>query len=316
MILAILFSIIPVLILLAVMYNMGEVKKQPLWVLLILFIGGCLSWVLVRYVSRLLGNDIYKSQMEISTKLGNKGFFLVSFGIIAIIEELCKYVIILIMCFKNKYFKNPFDAVMYAACISLGFAFIENIMYINNYGMSVAISRAIFSIPAHACFGIMMGYFLGLSKLCKDNDLKNDFVITGYSAFFIPFLFHGLYDFLLNFQNQIIYIIFIVYVLIMYTYSIFLLVKLSKFDINKLKSKRLKKETPVFQVQQQAHKNIYYNNIYSSDNKENEDINNKDEKVLFDDENKVKSDWKNAESNKPIYEEDKVEMDMFRNDKQ
>lgn len=316
MILAILFSIIPVLILFAVMYNMGEVKKQPLWVLLILFIGGCLSWVLVRYVSRLLGNDIYKSQMEISTKIGNKGFFLVSFGIIAIIEELCKYVITLIMCFKNKYFKNPFDAVMYAACISLGFAFIENIIYINNYGMSVALSRAIFSIPVHACFGIMMGYFLGLSKLCKDNDLKNDFVITGYSAFFIPFLFHGLYDFLLNFQNQIIYIIFIVYVLIMYTYSIILLVKLSKFDINKLKSKRLKKETPVFQVQPQAHKNIYYNNIYSSDNKENEDINNKDEKVLFDDENKVKSDWKNAESNKPIYEKDKVEMDMFRNDKQ
>ena len=102
----------------------------------------------------------------------------------------------------------------------------------------------------------------------------------------------------------------------MYTYSIILLVKLSKFDINKLKSKRLKKETPVFKVQTQAHKNIYYNNIYSSDNKENEDINNKDEKVLFDDKNKVKSDWKNAESNKPIYEKDKVEMDMFRNDKQ
>ena len=67
MLLAILFSIIPVVILLGIMYNLGEVKKQPLWVLLVLFIGGCLSWVLVRYISTLLGNDIYKSQLEIST---------------------------------------------------------------------------------------------------------------------------------------------------------------------------------------------------------------------------------------------------------
>ena len=146
-------SIIPVMLILWVIYNMGEVKKQPLWILGLLFLGGIISWVIVRYVSKILGNDIYMSQLEVNENLGDKGFFIVSFGIIAVIEELSKYIVISIMCFKNKYFKNPYDAIMYAVCISLGFAFVENIMYINNFGISVAISRAIFSIPAHALSG-------------------------------------------------------------------------------------------------------------------------------------------------------------------
>ena len=63
---SVLASIIPVLIILAVIYNMSELKKQPLWLLAILFLGGILSWVMVRYISRFLGNDIYKSQIEIN----------------------------------------------------------------------------------------------------------------------------------------------------------------------------------------------------------------------------------------------------------
>ena len=103
----------------------------------------------------------------------------------------------------------------------------------------------------------------------------------------------------------------------MYAYAIFLLVKLSKFDIKKLKSKRIKEVTPTFKVQQKVHKNIYYdtlnNNHVDNSSNINSNINNS---IQFDDEVKIKSGWKNAESNEDIYEEDKVEMNMFRNDKQ
>ena len=140
--------------------------------------------------------------------------------------------------------------------------------------------------------------------------LRNDFIITGYSAFFIPFLFHGFYDFLLNFQGKLIYFIFIIYVIIMYAFAIFLLIRLSKFDIVKLKNKRIKQSAPTFKVQQQVHKNIYYNNIYNNVGDSLKVDSNKPENN-----NGVKSNWKNAESNEIIYENDKVEMNMFRNDK-
>lgn len=297
-------SIIPVLLILGVIYNMSEVKKQPLWILVVLFLGGILSWIMVRYISKVLGNDIYKSQVEINNNLGNKGFFLVSFGIIAFIEELSKYIVISIMCYKNKYFKNPYDAIMYAVCISLGFAFVENIMYINNFGISVAISRAIFSIPAHASFGIIMGYYLGISKLCKDNDNKSYSALCFYCAFFIPFIFHGLYDFLLNFNTQSIYIIFLIYVIIMYVFVIYLLLRLNKVDDKWLRHKK-KEEIPVYEVRKPIHKNIYYNVV-------NNDVENNNN---FESTNDVKTNWKNAESSDIFYEQDKIDMNMFRDDK-
>lgn len=303
---SVLASIIPVLIILAVIYNMSEVKKQPLWLLAILFLGGILSWVMVRYISRFLGNDIYKSQIEINEALGNKGFFLVSFGIIAIIEEMSKYIVITIMCFKNKYFKNPYDAIMYAVCISLGFAFVENIMYINNYGMGVATSRAIFSIPAHASFGIIMGYYLGVSKLCRDKGEANASALTRYSAFFIPLIFHGFYDFLLNFNTESIYIIFLIYVIIMYAFVILLLFRLNRVDDKWLRHQK-NDSIPVYEVKKKAHKNMYYDVLYNDDtnaSNKNIDTNNTNQSV--------KTNWRQAESNDTFYENDKVEMNMFR----
>lgn len=305
LLIAIFASLIPVLIILAVIYNMGEVKKQPLWILALLFVGGILSWVIVRYISKYLGNDIYKSQIEVSENLGNKGFFLVSFGIIAVIEEISKYIVITIMCFKNKYFKNPYDAIMYAVCISLGFAFIENIMYISNFGIGVAISRAIFSIPAHASFGIIMGYYLGMSKLCKDNKNDSYSALTRYSAFFIPFIFHGFYDYLLNFNTESIYIIFLVYVIIMYAFVIFLLFRLNKVDDKWLRHQK-KESIPVYEVRKPIHKNIYYDVINNNDDvPENSNTTNS---------TSVESNWKTAEDSKAVYEHDKVEMNMFRDD--
>lgn len=302
---AIVVSIIPVLVILKLIYEMGEVKKQPWWILLILFGCGILSWILVKIVSNLLGNDIYKSQMEVATLIGDSGFFLVSFGIIAIIEELSKFIIVNIMCFKNKYFKNPYDAIMYATCISLGFAFIENIMYVMNYGISVALSRALFSIPSHACFGIVMGYYLGLSRVCRDNKINNDSLVMKYCAFFIPFLFHGFFDFLLNFDDEIIHIVFIIYVFLMYVFAIYLIFKLYKLDSKGIKNR--KKDIPVLTVQPKNHKNIYYDTLYKTDSVNDELQNSNNESI--------QTNWKHAESSNVVYDNDKIEMKMFRNDK-
>ena len=73
---AIIVSIIPILILLKVIYEMGEVKKQPWWILLILFGFGILSWVLVKVDCDF---DVVLLELELTVGLGNLLFFAQAF---------------------------------------------------------------------------------------------------------------------------------------------------------------------------------------------------------------------------------------------
>ena len=299
-ILAILFSILPVMILLILIYNMEDVKKQPFWLLTVLFICGILSWVLVKYISNLFGTDIYRSQIEVSEMIGNIGFFLVSFGVIATVEELSKFLIINLFCIKNKFFTNPYDGIMYAACISLGFAFIENIMYIQNYGMGVAISRAIFSIPVHAVFGIIMGYFLGLGHMCKNKDMTNDVIKYFYMAVFVPFLCHGAYDYLCNLTFKYNNIVFLVFVLFLYAIAVFLIIRLHRVDMKRINSRKVVlEEKRVYNPEKKQYKNIYYG------------INEKKDEVT--DNNFQQANWKHTENDDVVYDENVVNMNMFKN---
>ena len=75
----------------------------------------------------------------------------------AIPEEIAKFAMLWLLLRKNKYFDEKMDGIVYAVCVSLGFAALENVMYLfSNVEafMSVGIARAIFAIPGHFCFGI------------------------------------------------------------------------------------------------------------------------------------------------------------------
>lgn len=73
----------------------------------------------------------------------------------------------------------------------MGFATVENIMYVMDSGMQTALLRMVTAVPAHATFGIVMGYYLGLKKF----DTKN--LNYGLKALAYATLLHGAYDFFL-----------------------------------------------------------------------------------------------------------------------
>jgi RsiW-degrading membrane proteinase PrsW (M82 family) len=83
------------------------------------------------------------------------------------------------------------DGIVYAVCVSLGFAGLENILYValDENWASVAITRAIFAVPGHFCFGVMMGYFYSLAKFEPQHRIR-------YSALalIVPIVAHGVYD--------------------------------------------------------------------------------------------------------------------------
>ena len=90
----------------------------------------------------------------------------------------------------------------------------------------------------------------------------------------------------------------------MYVFVIYLLLRLNKVDDKWLRHKK-KEEIPVYEVRKPIHKNIYYNVV-------NNDVENNNN---FESTNDVKTNWKNAESSDIFYEQDKIDMNMFRDDK-
>jgi len=115
-----------------------------------------------------------------------------AFGVVALSEEGCKLAMVLLYAFRSRHFDDPFDGIVYAVMVSMGFATLENIGYVMNGGYATAILRMFLSVPAHACFGVLMGYYLGLAKF--DAGRRPLHLLRSLAW---PVLFHGAFDFFL-----------------------------------------------------------------------------------------------------------------------
>lgn len=115
-----------------------------------------------------------------------------SFIVVALTEELAKYLTLLVYPYSRPFFNEPMDGIVYAVMVSMGFATLENILYAGRFGVETTLIRAFTAVPAHACFGIIMGYFLGLSKFAFSLALRRRLLVLGILA---PLAVHGTYDF-------------------------------------------------------------------------------------------------------------------------
>jgi RsiW-degrading membrane proteinase PrsW (M82 family)/ribosomal protein S18 acetylase RimI-like enzyme len=125
-----------------------------------------------------------------------------AFLVVALTEELCKFAVLRWYSYPKKSFDEPLDGIVYGVVASMGFATIENILYVTRYaemgmGYQVALMRMFLSVPAHATFGILMGYYVGLAKFATTN--KTQLIFKGI---FWATLMHGVYDFLLFLQGH------------------------------------------------------------------------------------------------------------------
>jgi hypothetical protein len=83
--------------------------------------------------------------------------------------------------FHWREFDEPLDGVIYGVAVSLGFATLENLLYLDRMGLAIAWQRAVFAVPAHALFGGAMGYYAGRAKFDRRaarGPRPRDFVLT------------------------------------------------------------------------------------------------------------------------------------------
>jgi RsiW-degrading membrane proteinase PrsW (M82 family) len=190
-------SIAPVLIIAFYIYYRDKHEKEPFSILLKALFTGVLIVIPVVIIEKFL--TLFSEGME---GLQHAGY--TAFIVAGLTEEGMKFLAFILFFWKNKNFNEKFDGIVYAVFIALGFAAIENILYVFTGGYGVGILRALTAIPAHALFGTMMGYHFGLARF---DSIKQSFHLT--LAFILPFISHGLYDFLLFGNTQFLLTAFI-----------------------------------------------------------------------------------------------------------
>ncbi|MFB4166343.1 glutamic-type intramembrane protease PrsW [Virgibacillus sp. JSM 102003] len=119
--------------------------------------------------------------------------FIQSFLEVGFIEEFFKWFIFMYVIYHHTEFDAHYDGIVYAVSISLGFATVENFLYLLTNGIEYAFSRALFPVSSHALFGVIMGYHFGKAKV---NSYYKKWNIA--LALFLPFILHGSYNYILK----------------------------------------------------------------------------------------------------------------------
>ncbi len=182
-----LLAIAPVLIIVIYIYIKDKYEKEPKLLLLKTLLLGAIVSIIITIILSLLFDKI----LPLSNEYSILREFIRAFFVVALIEEFSKYIIVRYYNQPKAAFNEPFDGIMYAVMVSMGFALTENIMYVFDSGVSTALIRAFTAVPAHATFGILMGYFMGKAKFSNKKRFLN---ILGL---LVAILFHGAYDFFL-----------------------------------------------------------------------------------------------------------------------
>jgi RsiW-degrading membrane proteinase PrsW (M82 family) len=178
-------SLAPVLIILLYIYLRDKYDKEPLWLLVKLVVAGMLVVIPIALVERLL-----VGLMPPLGQVGSAAYH--AFVVAGTTEEALKFVVLYLMVWKHPKFNEKFDGIVYAVFVSLGFAAVENVMYVLQSGYQTALVRALTAVPAHALFGIAMGYYLGIARMYTE--LQNRYLGR---AILVPIILHGVYDFIL-----------------------------------------------------------------------------------------------------------------------
>lgn len=117
---------------------------------------------------------------------------LTAFVGVALNEEMSKSLCVFIYPFHRPFFNTVLDGILCAVMVGMGFATLENIIYANSFGYETVLIRSFTAIPAHAIFGVIIGYYIGVAKLKKKQR-----ALTIFKGLLLAVLLHGIYDFFL-----------------------------------------------------------------------------------------------------------------------
>lgn len=212
-------ALLPGLVLMLYIFKKDRVEKEPAGLLFkLLLLGAVFSFVPA--ILERIGDGILD---RLYPRGGLMYYILDAYVVVALSEEGMKRFVLRRKTWSNPSFNCSFDAIVYAAYVSLGFALLENLIYVFGYGagsgLSTALVRAVTAIPAHFFNSVFMGLYFGRAKECE---LRGD--AAGKSSnmkksLLVPVLLHGSYDFLAFIDSGLTNTAFTVLLVVLYIVS-------------------------------------------------------------------------------------------------
>ena len=252
-----LVALLPAVLLCCYIYVKDRKEKEPIGLLVTLFVLGATLFVPVIKIENILigvADTIMKSQMEFgvggisgftSTAAEIKHGLLCGFFATAFVEEVVIWSVLIMATSKNNNFNYLFDGIVYAVFLVLGFAAMENVFYAIRDGWGVFVLRSLTSVPAHMTFGVLMGFCYTMwhtnyiaqsleQYYANEGIIKIERPCNCWGWFLgsivLPVIVHGGYSFLRYFSSNIINIIFCVFVLVLYIACFIIVHNLSDSD--------------------------------------------------------------------------------------
>ncbi|GAB7094444.1 PrsW family intramembrane metalloprotease [Halolamina litorea] len=172
-----------------------DVTTEPLWLLVGTFLLGAIT---AAFAARLnSGLEPYVAGLGTLTPV------LFYFLIVGPVEETVKLLAVRLLPYGSDHFSTVLDGAVYGAMAGMGFAFIENAIYIRRSlavaelemglsmvaaGSAITATRAIAG-PGHVIYSAFAGYYLGLAKFTPEH--RGPLVLKGV---LIAAFVHGLYN--------------------------------------------------------------------------------------------------------------------------
>ena len=182
-------AVFPALFILNYYYKQDKNKPEPKGLIFKIFFLGILLTIPAIILELIVG--LFKPAFGFMPLLV---YFFEAFIVAALCEEGLKFWLVKKQAYNNVHFDEVMDGIVYTVVASLGFACMENILYVMGGGMSIALVRAFTAVPMHALASGIMGYYIGKAKFTEDKAKSKELLTQGL---FIAILIHGFYDFLL-----------------------------------------------------------------------------------------------------------------------
>jgi len=181
-------AVAPGIALLTYFYLRDKYDAEPLQMVLKVFLIGFLVILPVMILQR--GLTIW---------LGD-GPIVQAFVVSAGVEEALKWSVLFYLIYHHTEFDEPYDGILYATAISLGFATVENVIYAfaSHATLGTMMVRALLPVSGHAMFGVMMGYYLGRAKFSTGWSNRKYLIFS----LLLPLFWHGVYDWILDNLSQ------------------------------------------------------------------------------------------------------------------
>ncbi|EOC99646.1 hypothetical protein L21TH_2289 [Caldisalinibacter kiritimatiensis] len=199
-------AITPAISIALAIYLSDRYDREPIKLLFKTFIFGGLSIIPTIVFERLL--------MSVNILPGILGIAYTAFIVAGFTEEFFKREVVLRLNYNSRFFNEKLDGIVYSVFSALGFATVENIVYVfrftTTYNPFVGLYRGILSVPAHSIFAVTMGYYLSLAKYSDNEEVERQYL---RKALIIPAILHGIFDFILMSGIPMLAVLFIPYII-------------------------------------------------------------------------------------------------------